>query len=81
MGKVIFDMGIDSVTGMLMSTDSFYIRRYPGRNGEIMHIVQRRPNRSGHVPTPAEAANRTAFGIRFGRERSKKFKEPRDDLP
>ena len=73
MGKVIFDTGIDSVTGILMGTDPFYLRRYPGRNGEVMHIVQARPDRSGHTATPAEAANRVAFGIVFGKERHREF--------
>ncbi len=40
MGKVFFDPGIDSVQGILIGTDPFYIRRYPGKDGEIMHIVQ-----------------------------------------
>ena len=42
MAKVEFDPGIESVTGILMGTDPFYIRRYPGKNG-VMHIVQARP--------------------------------------
>jgi len=29
MGNVIFDPGIDSVTGILIGTDPFYIRCYP----------------------------------------------------
>lgn len=73
MGKVFFDPGIESVQGILIGTDPFYIRRYPGRDGEIMHIVQSRPDRSGHKPTSAEAANRVAFGIVFGKERHREF--------
>ena len=78
MGKVFFDPGIDSVRGILIGTDPFYIRRYPGRGGEIMHIVQARPDRSGpdrsgHQATPAENANRVAFGIVFGKERHREF--------
>ncbi|MBQ7632047.1 MAG: hypothetical protein IJS82_04740 [Paludibacteraceae bacterium] len=73
MGKVFFDPGIDSVRGILIGTDPFYIRRYPGRNGQTMHIVQARPDRSGHVPSEAEAANRVAFGIVFGKERHREF--------
>lgn len=73
MGKVIFDPGIESVRGILIGTDPFYIRRYPGRGGEIMHIVQGRPDRSRHTATPAEAANRVAFGIVFGKERHREF--------
>ena len=74
MAKVEFDPGIESVRGILMGTDPFYIRRYPGKNG-VMHIVQARPDRSGHTPSEAEAANRTAFGIAYGKERHREFIE------
>ena len=46
MAKVEFDPGIESVRGILMGTDPFYIRRYPSKDG-VMHIVQARPDRSG----------------------------------
>jgi len=72
MGKVGFDMGIDSVTGVLMHSDPFYIRRYTRKDGTVQYIVQARPDRSGHKATPAEAANREAFGKRYGTERRKK---------
>ena len=73
MGKVIFDPGINSVTGILIGTDPFYLRRYPDKDGGVMHIVQSRPDRSGHTATVAEAANRVAFGIVFGKERHREF--------
>ena len=57
MGKVSFDIGIDSVTGVLIGSDPFYIRRYKRKDGKIEYIVQARPDRSGHKATPAEAAN------------------------
>ena len=69
MGKVSFDNGIESVQGILMGSDPFYLRRYKCRDGRILHIVQARPDRSGHIATPAEAANRRAFGQRFGTAR------------
>ena len=75
MGKVFFDPGIESVRGILMGTDPYYLRRYPARNGGVMHIVQARPDRSGHTPTEAEAANRTAFGLAYGKERHREFIE------
>ena len=75
MAKVEFDPGIDSVRGILMGTDPFYIRRYPERGGGVMHIVQARPNRSGHTPSASEAANRVSFGERFGRQRHAAFME------
>jgi len=71
MGKVSFDMGIDAVRGVLMGTDPFYIRRYKRKDGTVEFIVQARPDRSGHKATPAEAANREAFGRRYGTARRK----------
>ena len=74
MAKVEFDPGIDSVRGILMGTDPFYIRRYPGRDG-IMHIVQARPNRSGHIPSDAEKHTRIVFADVFGRQKHLAFLE------
>ena len=71
MGKVSFDMGIESVTGVLMGSDPFYIRRYKRKDGTILHIVQARPDRSSHKATAAESANREAFGKRYGTARRK----------
>ena len=74
MAKVEFDPGIDSVTGILMGTDPFYIRRYPGKDG-VMHIVQARPDRSGHTPSEAEARTRIVFAEKFGRQKHLAFLE------
>lgn len=74
MGKVSFDNGIDSVRGIIMGSDPFYLRRYRCKDGRILHIVQARPDRSGHIATPAEAANRKVFGKRYGTD-CKKHKE------
>jgi hypothetical protein len=71
MGKVSFEYGIDSAQGLMMGSDPFYIRRYRCKDGRILHIVQARPDRSGHVVTAAEAANRRAFGQRYGTDRRK----------
>jgi hypothetical protein len=71
MGKVSFDMGIDAVRGVLIGSDPFYIRRYKRKDGTVEFIVQARPDRSGHKATPAEAANREAFGRRYGTARRK----------
>ncbi len=73
MAKVEFDPGIDSVRGILMGTDPFYIRRYPERGGGVMHIVQARPNRSGHTPSPAELRTRITFADRFAHQRHLDF--------
>jgi hypothetical protein len=75
MAKVEFDPGIESVTGILMGTDPFYIRRYPERGGGVMHIVQARPNRSGHVPSVAESTARIVFGDVYGRQKHLAFLE------
>ena len=75
MAKVEFDMGIDSVRGILMGTDPFYIRRYPEKGGGVMHIVQARPDRSGHTPSQAEAHTRIVFAERFGRQKHLAFLE------
>ena len=78
MGKVSFDMGIDAVRGVLMGTDPFYIRRYKRKDGTVEFIVQARPDRSGHKATPAEAANREAFGRRYGTARRHSDQDDRD---
>ncbi|MBO4519188.1 MAG: hypothetical protein J5704_04035 [Paludibacteraceae bacterium] len=75
MAKVEFDPGIESVRGILMGTDPFYIRRYPARGGGVMHIVQARPDRSGHTPSEAEAQTRITFAEQFGRQKHLDFLE------
>ena len=50
MGKVDFELPIESLRGMLMRSDPYYFRRYPKTGGGVMHIVQARPNRKGHIP-------------------------------
>ena len=75
MAKVEFDPGIDSVRGILMGTDPFYIRRYPERGGGVMHIVQARPDRSGHTPSAAELRSRITFADTFGHQKHLAFME------
>ena len=75
MAKVEFDPGLDSVRGILMGTDPFYIRRYPERGGGVMHIVQARPNRSGHTPSEAETHTRIVFAQKYGHEKHLAFLE------
>ena len=74
MAKVEFDPGIDSVRGILMGTDPFYIRRYPSKDG-VMHIVQARPDRSDHIPSDAEKHTRIVFADVFGRQKHLAFLE------
>ena len=75
MARVEFDPGIESVRGILMGTDPFYIRRYPKTGGGVMHIVQARPDRSGHTPTAAERNTRIVFADVFGRQKHIAFLE------
>ena len=75
MARVEFDPGIESVRGILMGTDPFYIRRYPDKGGGVMHIVQARPDRSGHIPTAAEAQTRIVFAEQFGHQKHLAFLE------
>ena len=72
MAKVEFDPGIDSVRGILMGTDPFYIRRYPSKSG-VMHIVQARPDRSGHTPSAAELQTRISFAETYAHQRHLDF--------
>ena len=74
MAKVEFDSGIESVRGILMGTDPFYIRRYPSKNG-VMHIVQARPDRSGHTPSAAESTARIVFAEKYGHQKHLAFLE------
>jgi hypothetical protein len=74
MAKVEFDPGIESVRGILMGTDPFYIRRYPSKDG-VMHIVQARPDRSGHTPSAAESTARITFAEKYGHQKHLAFIE------
>ena len=52
---------IEALRGRLRQ-DGFYFRKYKGRQ-----LVQRCPNRKGHVKTPAEARNQERFAERYGK--------------
>lgn len=69
MAKVEFEDPVASVTGILIGTDPYYLRRYPKTGGGTMHIIQARPNRSDHIPSPEELAARIRFGQVFGRDK------------
>ena len=74
MAVVEFEPGIESVRGILMGTDPFYIRRYPSKDG-VMHIVQARPDRSGHTPSAAESTARIVFADKYGHQKHLAFLE------
>ena len=52
---------IDRLRGQLKK-DGYYFRMYRGQQ-----IVQRCPDRTGHVKTPAEAENQRRFAETWGR--------------
>ena len=55
---------IDSLRGMLRK-DGYYFRMYRGKQ-----IVQRCPDRSGHVKTDSEKANQERFIEKYARRNS-----------
>ena len=54
---------IDSLRGMLRK-DGYYFRMYRGKQ-----IIQRCPNRSGHVKTESEKANQERFAERYRKKK------------
>ena len=60
---------IEALRGALRQ-DGFYFRKYKGRQ-----LLQRCPNRKGHVKTEAEARNQERFAERYGRKNEKKTME------
>ena len=59
--RIIPIMPIESMYGMVYQRAGYYIRRSP--KGKLYSC--RCPNRSGHVKTPAEAANQKRFAARY----------------
>ena len=55
---------IDTLRGQLRK-DGYYFRMYRGKQ-----IVQRCPNRSGHVKTDSEKANQERFVEKYARRNS-----------
>ena len=56
---------IEALRGMLRR-DGYYFRIYRGQQ-----IVQRCPNRKGHIKTPAEQANQQRFASTWGQRYKK----------
>ena len=75
MGKVVFNNPIASIRGVLIRGDPYYFRRYPKSGGGVMHIVQARPNRKGHLPSAAETQNRQDFAKKYGRQKHLDWQE------
>ena len=69
MAHVELAFPIQSMHGILIRSDPYYIRRYPAPGGGVMHIAQARPDRSTHTPTEAERQTRIAFAQQYGRQR------------
>ena len=75
MAHVELAFPIQSMHGILIRSDPYYIRRYPAPGGGVMHIVQARPDRSTHTPTEAERQTRIAFAQQYGRQRHEEYME------
>ena len=54
---------IETLRGQLRK-DGYYFRMYRGKQ-----IVQRCPNRSGHIKTKSEKANQERFAEQYGRKK------------
>ena len=63
---------IDSLRGMLRK-DGYYFRMYRGTQ-----VVQRCPNRKGHVKTEGEKANQQRFAERYGNPSKKPHNDPKN---
>ena len=63
---------IDSLRGMLRK-DGYYFRMYRGTQ-----VVQRCPNRKGHVKTEGEKANQQRFAERYGSPSKKAHNDPKN---
>ena len=61
--KVELIIPIEGLQGKLQR-DGYYFRKYRGQQ-----IVQKCPNRSGHVKTEAEAANQRRFASKYAGKR------------
>ena len=57
---VRFKKPIEGVRGKIRWKDGFYIRKLYGK-----YVVQRCPNRKGHVPTEKERKNQQQFAERY----------------
>ena len=57
---VTFKKPVEGVRGKIRLEDGFYIRKLYGK-----YVVQRCPNRKGHVATEKERENQRRFADRF----------------
>ena len=62
---VTFKNPLDGIRGKMRLKDGFYVRKIYGK-----YVVQRCPNRKGHVPTPHEKANQQRFIQQYRRVQS-----------
>ena len=61
---VTFKKPIEGIRGKIRLEDGFYIRKLHGK-----YVVQRCPNRKGHVPTEKERENQQRFIQQYRRLR------------
>ena len=62
---------IKSLNGSLSGQSGFYVRSFYGRS-----VIQHKPDRSGHVATPQERANRERFAEAYGKRYTKSVPNP-----
>ena len=61
---VTFRKPVDGIRGTVRLKDGFYVRKMHGK-----YVVQRCPNRKGHVPTEKERENQQRFIQQYRRLR------------
>ena len=71
--KVELIIPIDTLRGMLRK-DGYYFRVYRGQQ-----IVQRCPNRTGHIKTHCEHANQQRFAATWGKRYKRSGHDERDN--
>ena len=67
---VTFKKPIEGIRGKIRLEDGFYIRKLHGK-----YVVQRCPNRKGHVATPAEKENQQRFIQQYRRVQSTRLED------
>lgn len=69
---VTFSEPVESVRGKIRIGKGFYVKKMYGK-----YVLQRCPNRKGHIPTEKEKENQQKF-IKKWRKRKKDEKLPKD---
>ena len=70
--RVTFSEPVESVRGKIRIGKGFYVKKMYGK-----YVLQRCPNRKGHIPTEKEKENQQKF-IKKWRKRKKDEELPKD---